>query len=380
MPRPTLRPSLFGPARIPSMKPLLAKLAGIPAQALAAAKRVFLLKFTLDVFERFGKNNGGLLAAGLAFFLVLAVIPLLLVGLWGLGLFYADKPDEAVAQIKDLLANRILPGAANSEIIYFMRKANIADVNNHAGPTLLNLIHGHGAAGAAALAGIVWAAIQIFINGSTAMNAAWNAPEKRNWFQLRGVALGLLVGAGILLGLSLAVTGLSTAISTSPLAHAVPFASAIRAGAIELGAVVVSALMYAVIYKYLPSPSANVTWKSALVGGMVAAVAFEIAKKGLSVLLISPNKTLYGELGNLIAFVLWIYYSMMILLLGAEVSAIYAENVERRSLTRLRRSSLSTPAADASGSPGSPLTRAKQRDRAQRVRKTGQKEGQAAKR
>jgi len=357
------------------MKPLLAKLAALPANLLAAAKRIFLLKFTLEVFERFGKNNGGLLAAGLAFFLVLAIVPLLLVGLWGLGLVYAHKPDEAVSQIKDLLANRILPGAANSEVVHFMEKAKIADAGGHAGPTLMNLIHGHGIAGLVGLLGIVWAAIQIFVNGSTAMNAAWETTEKRNWFQLRGVALGLLVGAGVLLVLSLAVTGLSTAISASPLAHAVPFASALQAGAVELGAVVVSALMYAVIYKYLPSPSANISWKSALIGGVTAAIAFEIAKKGLSVLLLQPKKSLYGDLGNLIALVLWIYYSMMILLLGAEVSAVYAADVERRGMTRLRRASLSNPAADTSANSGSPLTRAKQRDR-----KTGLKEGQAAKR
>ncbi len=60
---------------------------------------------------------------------------------------------------------------------------------------------------------VVWAAIQIFINGSTAMNAAWETQEKRNWFQLRGVALGLLVGTGVLLVLSLAVTAISTEVS-----------------------------------------------------------------------------------------------------------------------------------------------------------------------
>ncbi len=351
------------------MKSLFARLAGLPAALLAAAKRVFVLKFTLDVFERFGKNNGGLLAAGLAFFLVLALVPLLLVGLWGLGLVYSHNPDEAVSQIKTLLATRILPGAANTEVVHFMERAKISDGAGHAGPTLLNLIHGHGAAGLAGLLGIVWAAIQIFINGSSAMNAAWQTTEKRSWLALRGVALGLLIGAGALLVLSLVVTGLSTAISASQFARDVPFSSALQAGGVELGAVVISALMYGIIYKFLPSPSAQITWKSALIGGIAAAVAFEIAKKGLSVLLLRQNKTLYGDLGNLIAFVLWIYYSMMIFLLGAEVSAVYAAEVERKAGGRLRRASLSTPAAEASAGSGSPLSRAKQRERAQRARK-----------
>lgn len=358
------------------MKPLLARLQRLPAAFIAAVRRVFVLRFTLDVFARFGRDNGGLLAAGLAFFLVLALVPLLLVGLWGLGLVYAHKPDEAVSQIQSILATRILPGAANTEVVRFMQQAHIADENGHAGPTLMNIINGHGIAGVVGFLGVVWAAIQIFVNGSTAMNAAWETKENRNWFVLRGVALGLLVGAGLLMALSLVVTGLSTAISASPFAHAVPFSGALQAGAVELGAVVVSALMYAVIYKYLPSPAAHISWKSALVGGIAAAIAFEIAKKGLSVLLLKPKASLYGDLGNLIAFVLWIYYSMMILLLGAEVSAVYAAEVERKAVIKMRRASLSTPAADSSSGSGSPLSRAKQRDRAQRVRRNGQKQGE----
>jgi len=337
---------------------------------LVRLKRIFLIKFTLDVFERFGKDNGGLLAAGLAFFLVLAFVPLLLIGLWALGLVYAHKPDEAVAQIQHLLSTQVLPGAAGDEVKHLMERASIADANGHAGPTLMKIINGHGTAGLVGLLLVVWSAIQIFINGSTAMNAAWQTPEKRNWFQLRGVALALLVGVGILLVLSLATTALSTAFSAQPFAHAVPFEGALIAGLIELGAVVVSALMYAVTFKFLPSPSANVSWRAALIGGAAAAVAFEIAKKGLSVYLLKPNKSLYGELGNLIAFVLWVYYSMMILLLGAEVSAVYAEEIERGKAGRLKRSSQVTPAAETASASSSPLARSKER-----VRRTRQREG-----
>jgi membrane protein len=347
---------------------------------LVRLKRIFIIKFTLDVFARFGRDNGGLLAAGLAFFLVLALIPLLLVGLWGLGLVYAHNPNEAVVQIKSMLAAHVLPGAANEEVVKFMNQSHISDGHGGAGPTLLNIINGHGIAGVFGFLGVVWAAIQIFVNGSTAMNAAWETKETRNWFELRGVALGLLVGAGLLLLLSLGVTALSTAISADHLTHIIPFESAIKAVSIELGAVIVSAGMYAVIYKFLPSPSAHISWRSALIGGIAAAVAFEIAKKGLSVLLLRPKASLYGDLGNLIAFVLWIYYSMMILLLGAEVSATYANEVERKDTARLKRASLSTPSAQSSADSGSPLARVKQRDRAQRIRKTGQKEGDAAKR
>jgi len=337
---------------------------------LARLKRIFWINFTFDVFARFGQQNGGLLAAGLAFFLVLAIVPLLLVGLWGLGLVFVHHPDRAVAQIHHLLG-QALPGAAGDEVGHLMARAGISQDEKGliAGPTLLKLLAEHGIAGVVGFVGIVWASMQIFINGSAAMNAAWETKEKRGWVQLRLIALGLLVAVGVLLVLSLAATALSTAISNSQFAKAVPFSGAISSGAVELGAVILSGLMYGVIFKFLPS--ANVSWKAALIGGFVSAIAFEIAKKGLSVYLLKPNKSLYGELGNLIAFILWIYYSMMILLLGATVSALYASNVEGGRLQRLKRAAAATPAAEADTSSGSPLARSKERNRASRLRRSG---------
>ena len=79
--------------------------------------------------------------------------------------------------------------------------------------------------------------------------------------------------------------------------------------------------MYVLIYRLLPN--AKVSWQAATMGGVTASVLFEVAKKGVAHYLLKPNHTIYGDLANLILFVLWIYYSMTILLLGAEVSAAF---------------------------------------------------------
>lgn len=344
---------------------------------------LFWVKFILDVFARFGKDNGGLLAAGLAFFMVLAFVPLLLVGLYVLGHIYASKPDQAVQHIYDLIKTQVMPGAAGDEVRHLMQRASIAADSGdkgplHAGKTLLNILHKRGFAGVVGILGVTWAAMQIFINGAVAMNAAWETTEKRGWIKLRLVALGLLVGGGALIVASLALTALSTKVSASQFAHLVPFMGALLSLFYEIVAVVVSAIMYAVIYKFLPS--AQISWKSALAGGIFAAVAWEVAKKGLAVYLLKPNHSLYGELSNLIVFILWVLYSMTILLLGAEVSAQYASSIESKNSTRLRKTALARPAHDATSSEGSPLTRSKERNRAQRIRKTGQQDGKQARR
>jgi membrane protein len=358
------------------MKPLLNRLKDIWSRL----QRIFWIKFILEVFQRFGKDNGGLLAAGLAFFLVLAFVPMLLVGLWVLGHFYVNKPDEAVVQIQSLISTQLLPGTASNEVNHLMARAGIvaAEGSHDPGPTLLNLLHKSGLAGIIGLLSLVWAAIQIFISGSTAMNAAWETTEKRNWVKLRLIALGLLIGAGVLVVLSLAGTAISTSISNSPLAKNVPFEGALLSLAAEIAAVLISAVMYTGIYKFLPS--AQVSWKAAFVGGALAAVAWEVVKKGLAVYLLHPNKSLYGELGGLIIFVLLVYYSMMVLLIGAEASAVYAHKVEQNPLGRLKRAERSTPSADTSASSGTSPAHAKERDRAQRTRKSTTRTGTAPRR
>ena len=45
--------------------------------------------------------------------------------------------------------------------------------------------------------GLLWSAMQIFVNASTPMNAAFRAKETRNWFRLRLTALGLLLGLAL---------------------------------------------------------------------------------------------------------------------------------------------------------------------------------------
>ena len=78
----------------------------------------------VPVFARFGRDNGGLLAAGLAFFLVLAFVPLLLVGLWFLGHLYAGRPDEALHQIQTNILPQIVPGGgASEEVTHLMERA-----------------------------------------------------------------------------------------------------------------------------------------------------------------------------------------------------------------------------------------------------------------
>lgn len=311
-------------------------------------RRIFIIRFIWDVFTRFGNDNGPLLAAGLAFFLVLAFVPMLLTGIAAIGYYFhvTHRAGDAVAEIQSLLTTQILPGAAGNEVKHLMERANIGEKVHHIMAT-------RGSAGIIGVVGIVWASIQVYLSGASVMNAAWEVTEKRNWFKLRLVAFCLLLVSGVLLVLSIVATAYGSWLSHSRIGHIMPGWTIIVNIVTEIGAVTVSSIMYALVYRFLPA--ANVSWKAAFAGGITAAVMWEIAKKGLAVYLLHPNVSLYGNLANLIIFIIWIYYSMMILLFGAEVAALYAKEVEEHARAELRRTAGITPSVDVS-TPSTPVS------------------------
>jgi membrane protein len=87
----------------------------------------------------------------------------------------------------------------------------------------------------------------------------------------------------------------------------------------------VVALVFTALFKFLPD--AVILWRDAWIGGIVTAVLFEIGRFGLGIYFdkAAPGST-YGASGALVVLLLWIYYSALILLLGAEFSQTYARH------------------------------------------------------
>ena len=74
---------------------------------------------------------------------------------------------------------------------------------------------------------------------------------------------------------------------------------------------------------YLIVPNRKVNWKSALVGALVAAILFEIAKRGFAWYVVTfPSMTkIYGTLATIPIFLLWVFLSWNIILLGGTIAA-----------------------------------------------------------
>lgn len=85
----------------------------------------------------------------------------------------------------------------------------------------------------------------------------------------------------------------------------------------------VASLTFALLFKYLPD--AKVRWREATVGALVTGVLFTIGKYVIGLLLSNTNiTTIYGAAGSLAGLLVWVFYSSILLLIGAIFTQVYA--------------------------------------------------------
>ncbi len=150
-----------------------------------------------------------------------------------------------------------------------------------------------------------------------AFNQIWRVRRTRPLPQRLLMYWALLTLGPLLFGLSLTVTS-QLFMATNDLVRAVPLLGALFYTALSL-----SLTTGAYTLLYMAVPNRYVDWRDAVWGGLVAAVAFEIAKRGFGIFIKQfPNYTIiYGALAALPLFLLWMYLSWMITLVGALITA-----------------------------------------------------------
>lgn len=268
------------------------------------------------VWRRFTQDQGPILAAGLTFFTLLSIVPMILVAMAVMG-FIMDSPHQALVNMQQIVA-QALPGPAGVDA--FRQIATEINLEQ----TLADLMSSRGVALYTGIIALVWAALQIFVNATAQMNAAFDTDETRSWIRLRLVALGVMLVAAVLFVASLLPTSGPELIRglhirwlglTSPAPAWVDIAFSLLAVAINIA-------MFTVIYRFLPAR--RVGWRVALFGGVVVGILWEIAKKGFAVYIAhsSGYGRLYGPMGGVILLITWLYYSNFLLLLGAEIAGV----------------------------------------------------------
>jgi membrane protein len=204
--------------------------------------------------------------------------------------------------------------------------------DNIAKPVLLALTQFAGKAskmGSAGLLLLVITALALMLTIDRTLNSIWRVPRPRPLAQRLLVYWAGLTLGPLLLGASLSLT--SYALSSSRgLVGALPGVWALLINLLEFGLL---AGGVAALFRYMPST--HVRWRHAWAGAVFVALGFEVAKRALAwyVQSVPGYSMVYGAFATLPIFLLWIYLSWLIVLLGAVIAA-YAPSLAMRVVRR----------------------------------------------
>ena len=249
-------------------------------------------------------DNMPIIGGGVAFFGFLAIFPglIALISIYGL----VASPETVTQQIEDLSTQ--LPNEAAQLI-----GDQLTSIAANSGRALtVGLV--------VSILAALWSASGGVGNLVTAVNIAYDEVETRNFLKLRGLSLGLTLGAvafvivafGLLAVVPVVLDALPLGIVGTILAHVVRWTLLLAMFAGSL----------AVVYRAAPDRDApRFRWVS--LGAVVATVLWALVSVGFSLYVDnfgSYDKT-YGTIAGVIVLMLWLYLTCYLVLLGAEINS-----------------------------------------------------------
>lgn len=275
-------------------------------------KTVFeLLK---DSFNDWMEDYALRLSAALAYYSVFSLAPLLIIVMGIAGIFLGQ---EAVQGQLDNQLQSLLGSKEAAEAIQGMVKG----ASKQSSGVLATIV---------GFVTLLFGASGVFGQLKDALNTVWEVKAKpgggiMGFIKERILSIGMIVVIGFLLLVSLVLTailgamtkGLGTSLLAGFFTFIVSFA--------------VVTLLFATIFKVLPD--VEIEWRDVWVGAAFTAFLFEVGKQLLS-LYFSKGAVAssYGVAGSLVVLLLWVYYSSLIVLFGAEFIQVYCKKFGRKML------------------------------------------------
>ena len=250
------------------------------------------------------------MGAALAYYTMFSIAPLLLIVISVAGLFFGEQ--AARGEILDQLEG--LMGVDGAHAV----QALLASVNQPKAGLLATLF---------GLGALVVGATTVFGELQNALDRIWQAPQRHDrggvfkWLRSRLLSLGMILGIGFLLMVSLLASALLATVQRW-FGHYLDlgvFASLVDF-LVSFGFITVA---FAMIYKLMPR--VRVEWRDVGIGAVVTSLLFTIGKMAIGVYIgRSAVASTFGAAASLVAMVVWVYWSAQIFLLGAEFTWVYA--------------------------------------------------------
>jgi membrane protein len=261
-------------------------------------------------FAEFGEDNVLRLSAALAYYSIFSLGPLLViaVGVAGIAFGHDTVRHQMEGQLQSMLGEK---AAGTVESMMAAQKYGTSLITTIVGLVVLLI----GAGG-------------VFGQLQDSLNTIWEVKPKPGvgiwgFVRTRFLSFTMVLGTGFLLLVSMALTTFLTAMSDS-LGSRLPVSAAVVHGLNFVVSFGITALLFAMIFKYLPD--VKVPFRKVWVGAIGTAFLFTAGKYLLAWYLgRASTSSSYGAAGSVIILLMWIYYASVILFLGAEFTQVYAK-------------------------------------------------------
>jgi membrane protein len=268
------------------------------------------------------------LAGGVAFSVLLAAVPFLLLLVSGLGYFLNLSPAASLSRVSQLIDQLLPPDSGPSANI-------ITSLMNEA-------IRVRGKVGVLSAITFVWFSTRLFGSLRTVLAAVFDLDHER------GIIQGKLFDAKVTVVATLAVIAYTIlnaylALATTRWQQIVVQAGVRAASMSQVTVAGIRALevlfvvgMFFALYKFLPSK--RIRFKTAAIAACFGGVLLEIAKIAFSAYLkrFNPGSLFTGALATIVIVIIWLYYGATIFILGGEVGQAY----ELRRVRRLQQAAI----------------------------------------
>ena len=260
------------------------------------------------VFKELGDDDATHLSAGVAYYSVFSVFPLLL------GLLAISGTVFTSITLQEQFLDYVTESMPGSE--EFVSK-NIEE-----------LVRFRGALGICAILGLLWSGSSAFGAMSRAINRAWDVEKDRPFYVAKTLHIIIALGVGILFLLSSFASVAIELLSNYSRDLGLPgheFFLDFGLGNLMLKAVpwAITLAVFLLLYRFVPN--CKTYWRYVWTGAVVATILFE-ASKGIFMwylVNVANYELIYGSVASMMVLMTWAYVSAFILILGAEISSEY---------------------------------------------------------
>jgi len=265
-----------------------------------------------QAWREFNDDQAQRLGAGLAYYMVFSIAPLLLIAIAIAGVVFGKK--AAQGAIEQQLAGTLGEGVAQAlnQMIVMASKPKSSAIATIAG--VITLLFG--AAG-------------VFGQLQNALDTIWNVerPKTAGWKGMikdRFLSMTMVLGIGFLLLVTLVFDTVISAIGKYAGQHLPGGEAVLQILQLMLSFGIITVL-FALIFKYLPHT--RVAWRDVWLGAAVTSFLFVVGKFLLGLYIgKAAIGSAYGAAGSLIVILIWVYWSAQILFFGAELTQVYARS------------------------------------------------------